>query len=326
MKKIVLLFVCLNLISCANQEDSQSVLATTKSKLSVYNFVSQEELDKKIDEIVQLKQKKEESLFAKYTSLTSKKTSDKYSSLDEAIVINNLKNYHSSKLKVIYELREELNFTSIQSIADEINSLYVLDSIQSNVLFNKHRNILIKDQFEVRTIFDSRLSNVINSNGELLYNGVPFNDRSTSNTNQTAKYIGDEAIKSGIAGSVGNFYVYYYAGREVHKNFIGVKYFRYFTQLKAFMLTPLGMVSYPAVFTVDPKSIAGFAQTKSQFFSTYDFTYGYPSGTGTTVRFVGGDKNTPYVPVGGNIKGKFTATMAGVIPLIVNCDIKYTEK
>lgn len=326
MKKFLLLFVCINLISCANQEENQNVLATTKSKLSVYNFGSQEELDKKIDEIVLLKQEKEETLFAKYTSLVSMETSDAYSSLDEATVINNLKDYHSSKLKVIYELREKLNFISIQSIADEINSLYILDSLKSNILFDKHKNMLIKDKFEVNTIFDNRLSNVINSRGELLYNGIPFNDGFTINTIQTSKYIGDEAIKSGVAGSVGNFYVYYYAGREVHKNFIGVKYFRYFTQLKAFMLTPFGMVSYPAVFTVDPKSIAGFAQTKSQFFSSYDFTYGYPSGSGTTVRFVGGDKNTPYVPVGGNIKGKFTATMAGVIPLVVNCDIKYTEK
>jgi hypothetical protein len=118
--------------------------------------------------------------------------------------------------------------------------------------------------------------------------------------------------------------VYYIAGREAHKNFIGVRYFKAFTQLKSYMASPNGLVECPSTFEVS-QSVAGFVITRNNFFSDYSFTYGYPSGYGSTVRFVGGNKNTPFVAVGGNIKAKFSTTVNGV-SYEMFCDLKYVEQ
>ncbi|OEK09689.1 hypothetical protein A8C32_13390 [Flavivirga aquatica] len=47
--------------------------------------------------------------------------------------------YHTEKLKAIYEIRSELNFISIQSIADEINYLKLLNPNKHKHLFNEYK-------------------------------------------------------------------------------------------------------------------------------------------------------------------------------------------
>lgn len=319
------------LLSCSKEEVTSESISSVKEEIKIIDFSSFKELENEIDKIISLKERKEKVALGNFERIKDSKiaVSEKLNKLEHASIISNatlkdLELYHNEKLNSIYELRKELNFTSIQSIADEINSLILVNPSKAKKLSVKYQKFLLKNKIEMETIFDDRSANVINDDGEVLVKGEKLNFKKSISTNPTGKYIGDEAIISDIAAYSGEYFVYYFAGREVHKNFIGVRYFKYFTQLKSFMATPNGLVACPSTFDVTSGSLAGFAQTKSQFFSDYAFSYSYISGSGDTVRFVGGNKNTPYVPVGGNIKGKFSTTIGGVYHEI-NCDMKYTE-
>lgn len=318
-------------ISCSKDDISTDSISSVKEEIMVHNFLSEEIMENKIDEVISLKEKKEKIVLDNFKSLSvsNKILSEKLNPLEQShsikkVILKDLELYHTEKLKGIYELRKELNFTSIQSIAEEINSLILVNPSEAKYLFDTHQKFLVKNKIEVETIFDDRSANVINDNGEVFVKGKKSDLKKPTSTNITGKYLGDESIKSGIAAYSGEYFIYYLAGREVHKNFIGVRYFRYFTQLKSYMATPNGLVACPSTFTVSSGSIAGFVQTGSQFFSDYAFSYNYPSGYGTDVRFVGGNKNTPYIPAGGKIAGTFSTTIGGVYQKIT-CDMKYTE-
>lgn len=323
--------ISLVFVSCSENQVSPESISSAKKEIIVIDFSSQKAMEAKIDEIISLKEKKEEAALNTFTSITNSKIAIlgklKASGLESSQnnkIIDDLKLYHKERLNSIYELRKDLNFTSIQSIADEINSLIIIDSSKAKLLSSKFQIFLTKNTVEIETIFDDRSSNVINGKGEVLVEGKLIDFKKSAPKSSTSKYIGDEAIKSGIAAYSGEYFVYYFAGREVHKNFIGVRYFRYFTQLKSYAVTPYGLVASPSTFTVNSGSIAGFVQSKSQFFSDYSFSYAYPSGYGTSVRFVGSDKNTPYIPAGGKIAGKFSTTIGGIYKEMT-CNMTYAE-
>jgi hypothetical protein len=96
--------------------------------------------------------------------------------------------------------------------------------------------------------------------------------------------------------------VYYIAGREAHKNLLVLGILKLLNFLNHIWLAL--MVLLNALVLLKLVSLSqGLLSHRNDFFSDYSFTYGYPSGYGSTV-FVGGNK-TPFVAVGGNIKAKF---------------------
>jgi hypothetical protein len=333
MKRFFLLgLISMVFVSCSKDEVTPESISSVKEEIKINDFLSQEMMENKIDEIISLIEQKEKVVLENFTSRNNSKivllgklnTSEQVSRQNNAI-LKDLKLYHKEKLNTIYELRKELNFTSIQSIADEINSLILVDPTKAKKLSDTYQKFLVKNNMEIETIFDNRSANVINNNGEVLINGEKLNFNKANSTNQTGRYVKDETMTSGIAVYSGEYFVYYVAGRQLHKNTFGVRFFKYFAELKSYMATPNGVVACPSTFVVDSGSIAGFVQTGSQPFSDYSFTYAYISGTGTSVRNTGGNKNTPYKPAGGKIVGKFSTTIGGVYQEM-SCDIKYTEK
>lgn len=330
MKKIYLLaLISFVLVSCSEDQVLPESISLAKKEIIVIDFSSQKEMEDKIDEIISLKEQKEKEVLNTFKSMTTSKSGIlgklNVSGLENSqnnTILNDLKIYHQERLNSIYELRKELNFTSIQSIADEINSLILLNPSKAKYLTSKYQGFLVKNVVEIVTIFDDRSSNVINDNGEVLVEGKKLDLLKSVPKSSTARYIGDESVLSGIAASSGEYFVYYFAGREVHKNSFGVRFFKYFTELKSYQATPNGLVACPSTFTVDSSSLAAFVQTKDQFFSSYDFTYSFISGYGTSVRFVGGNKNTPYRPVTILLKGSFSTSIGGVYQ-IMTCDLSY---
>lgn len=290
------------LFSCSKDDIVTTGNENLESKeIKVMNFTSMEELDNKEQYVYNLKAELE-----KKNILIYKKQS------------NSLNAYHEEKIRNIQELRKNLNFVSIQSIADEINSLTLVDKQKADQLFLKHKKFLIKKPTGIETIFYQN-TDLINTEGEILIKGEKLTlERKSSSI--TGRYIRDEVVKTGLVGSSQEFYVYYFAGRELHKNDLGVRFFRYFTELKAFILTPNGLVSCPATFDVKSGSIAGFVQSGSSIFSEYAFSYPYISAG----RYVGGKINTAYVPAGGRIIGTFT-TIIGARNITFSKDIKYVE-
>jgi hypothetical protein len=325
-------FISLIIVSCSENEVTPESISSAKKEISIMEFSSEKDMEYKIEEIISLKNQKEKVVLNTFKNMTNSKTRilgqsnvSEQKAIQNNLILEDLKLFHKEKLKSIYELRRELNFTSIQSIADEINSLIIVDPSKAKILSSKFERFLTKNIVEIETIFDDWNANVINDKGEVLVEGKLIDLKKYAPKSSTARYLGDESIRTGIAANSGNYFVYFFAGREVHKNFIGVRYFKYFTQLKSFVSTSNGLVATPSTFTVNSGSIAGFVQTRSQFFSDYSFSYSYPSGNGTSVRFVGGNKNTPYIPAGGKIAGKFSTTIGGVYQEMT-CDMSYTAE
>lgn len=322
MKKtylIAMLFIAF--ISCSKDNPTTDNIQSISRKTETFNFSSYEMMYKKIDEITSTKEKKEAYTSEKYTNDNnlSKKSSE-----SETITLNNLKKYHADRLNDIYELRKELNFISIQSIADEINSLNLINPNEADKLLTKYKSLLFQDNYEIKTIYEDRTANVINENGEVLIDGFPANFRIYKSNNPTGKYIGDEFIRTGTAATSNDLYfkVDFSAGREKHRDTFGRTFFRYYTEFKAYYINfNTGITSLcPATFNVDASSIAGFSQTGSFPFSEFAFSIPYPSGNGSSIRYTGSKIWTAYQPEGGLIKGTFTG--AG---RVATCNFKYTR-
>ncbi|SHM71405.1 hypothetical protein [Flavobacterium chilense] len=344
MKRIYFIaMLCMALVSCNNEEQlSAESNSLAEKELNVMGFSSEEKMEEKINEIVAIKSEYQRKVLADFNrqealkgyNVRNKSTSDSDIKERNEAIYNSLKVYHNLVLSSIYELRKQLKFTSIQSIADEINSLNAVDPEKAVYLTKTYRDLLIKDLKigVVSTIFDGRTSNVLNADGIVLINGKKMDyDEYFSvpgEKNNTRRYVRDEAVAGSVAAISRDYKAFYSAGREIHRNDFGVKFFRYFTELKTFSgfsPMPESFVECPSTFTVDPSSVAGFALSNTVAIGDYSFTYPYISGSGVSVRYTGGKINNAYVPVGGKLKATFTTTIGG-INREMSCDLEYKEQ
>lgn len=283
-------------------------------------------MEEKIDEISAIKAQLEKSIAEKYISKNDTILKNNF----EDAMLESVKNYHKDKLNYIYDLRTKRNFTSIQSIADEINSLKLIDSIKSDNLFKKYENFLRKDKYEIRTIFENRTANVINSKGQVMIDGKTQDFKIPISKSSSGRYVYDESVRTAKVAIFSNGYnfIEYSAGREKHKDTFGRTFFRYFTEFKSYVNTRRGLVLYPAIFNIDSSSIAGFSQSGDNPFGDFAFSMQYPSGSGDSVRNTGGQKWTAYQPEGGSIKGFFTISIQnryGGVTETQYHDFKYTR-
>lgn len=320
MKKVYLLaIICIAFISCSKDDTSESIQSSKKNE--VFNFSSYEKMDEKIDQISLTKDKMEESTARKHTSKNI--ITDKSSNSGD-LILNDLKKYHTDRLNDIYSLRKDLNFISIQSIADEINSLKLLNPIKSEELSKEYEKFLIKSEFGVITIFDNRTANVINEKGEVLIDGQIIDLKISDQKKITGRYLYDEAVRidRAVRSEDMRFVIIYTAGREKHKDTFGKVFFRYFTEFNAYYTNPEsnGAILCPTTFTMSNNSIAGFSQSGDNPFAEFAFSIQYPSGNGSTLRNTSGQKWTAYQTEGGYLKGSFVG--AGYL---LTCDFRYTK-
>lgn len=326
MKRIYLFAIISLIITSCSKDESTSENAVAKTK--VLDFSSIEKMDQKIDEISAIKAEMESQTAQKY--ITQSSTSQSETSKNS--ISKNLKNYHSDRLKNIYDLREKTKFTSIQSIADEFNSLKVLDPNNANKLFLKHEKLLKKNEFNLAiTIFENRTAEVINTDGKIILNGKETDFTNSSPQNNTGKYIGDEAMKTGLAVMTtdGIYRVYFTAGREKHKDDFGKTFFRYYTEFTSYIFDPTtGMNYYPAIFSANTASYAGFSQSGSNPLADFAFTMKFLSGYGSSSRQIGEQKWTAYQPEGGYLKASFVVgaqTSPYSSGQILSCDFQYNS-
>lgn len=179
-KKLTLIAIVLLIISCS-KDDSLEKELNNSVELEYVNFSSQEEMNRKIVEIDLLKEKKEskiiekillrnnvqDSLLVSSLGSNSKKIEFKFEEIED-----DLKFYHRERLNIIYELRKELGFTSLQSIVDEINSLKVLDQEKANYLFNQYSSLINKSKYGIyMSRAGEQISNVLNPQGKVKVSG-----------------------------------------------------------------------------------------------------------------------------------------------------------
>jgi hypothetical protein len=295
IKSYVLATVFATVLFSCSKDNETIVQPTTQSK--VLNFDSEKAMNEKIAEIEAFKKDQEAQIIAKLLQRNNLKAptaadfskTQKLSNakIDEKAVLEDLTFYHTQKLKAIEAERTHFGFISIQSIADEVNSLKLVDNSKSIELYNKFKSSLLKNQYETNIIYNKHVSNIINTEGELYL----------SNKNVAKNYIKKEKLReastgkslsSGIvAKNFNNFVgVVYsadfeliisnlYVGDEpllingiaqIDRNgflimvprYIEQTYYQASTSLACFVLSSNGYVGYPCLFFVNPSSFAKF--------------------------------------------------------------------
>ncbi|KAF2080240.1 hypothetical protein [Flavobacterium sharifuzzamanii] len=318
MKKIYLFAIISLIITSCTNDETKSENAIENN--SVLNFSSLEKMEQKIDEISAIKAEMDSQTSQKYIS----KSPTLKSKLSENSIIEVLKNYHSDRLIDISNLRKNLNFVSIQSIADEINSLQILNADKANKLFYQHRNFLKRNNYnQVETIFENRSGEVINEKGNVSINGIPRDFTTSQST--TGKFITSSGKQGSFLSPDKNYIVLYSAGRQTHEDDFGKTFFRYYTEFQAVYRDPTTgfLVPCPSLFGAQSSSYAGFSQSGDNPFADFAITMAYPSGSGSSLRSVGGQKWTAYQPEGGYIKGVFGPLAANTPPGLMIVDFQY---
>lgn len=175
--------------------------------------------------------------------------------------------YHQEKLNSIYELREILEFTSIQSIADEVNSLKGIgQTIKASQLLNKYWNNLEQTEYGVFPKIDKESAMVANKNGDIqidnnIHNLTPINDARSTIVCLT------EGV---LANSGSTYFITYHAGTELRSNNIFRREdHKIFTQFGSFVNSPNGLIPFPSIYNPHPNSKVDFSfgfNTFAQYF------------------------------------------------------------
>ncbi|MHC0446821.1 hypothetical protein ACWA1F_15530 [Flavobacterium sp. 3-218] len=318
MKKIYLFAILSLMITSCSKDETPSENALAKTE--VLAFSSIEKMDEKIDEISAIKAEMDSQTAQKYIS----KNSTSKTPLSDNSISEVLKNYHSDRLIDINNLRKNLDFTSIQSIADEINSLQILNADKANKLFHKYEKFLKRNNYnQVETIFENRNGEVINVKGNVIINGI-YHDFTNSHST-TNKFI-TESGKQGIAASAPDmkYIILYSAGRQTHEDDFGRTFFRYYAEFQALYKDPAtGFLTLcPSLFSTNASSYAGFSQSGNNPLADFAITMSYPAGSGSSLRNVGGQKWTAYQPEGGYVKGAFAPLGENIAGILI-CDFQY---
>lgn len=271
-------FLLLLSISCNNDDLS---VKSEVSETQVLDFSSENEMKEKSAEINQFKKNKENQIVNKiFKNINLEVFEDKETSIsnsntkiDDKTILENLKFYHTERLNSIYEERIYFNFTSIQSIADEINSLKLLNPERAEILYNKHEQFLHKSDYLTSTIFVNELSNVINTTGKVTINGKEFlKNNSTSN-----RFVRMTDIKEGILTTNGQYTITWHVGISEHRGDIGNTYYGNFAQLGSYVNSGYGFILYPSWFSVTADSEARFSAPATMAYRTVKFQSGYGS-------------------------------------------------
>ncbi|WP_299433638.1 hypothetical protein [uncultured Aquimarina sp.] len=265
MKSCLMLALIAFLTFSCNTEELE--INESTSEIEILEFDSKEAMEQEIDRVLELRKQKEALIIEKMfggdgiPTLTDKMIKESDGEvIDEKQLIESANYYHTEKLKVIYEEREERNFTSIQSIVDELNSLKLLNQTKYNALYNQYADLLIKSEYEISTKFDKGTSNLINAEGFLVLEShkINFNTKEYQKPQNIAKGTREGVITTG------------------YNNFIAITFSKSFSAILAYDLngnrgvdlaarvgvyclinSPQGYVNYPCFFNLDARSSYG---------------------------------------------------------------------
>ncbi len=271
------------LISCSKDDANTT---DTASEKEVLNFNSEKAMQDKIAEITSFKKEQEAQIMTQLLERNHLKVpsennmkSNINAEIDKKAFLEDVKFYHTERLKAIYAERAHFNFTSIQSIADEINSLKLLNPTKATNLSNKYDSLLTKGKYETASVFNKSVASLTNDKGELFLNGRNIAEEELLEENSSSN---SPIMVSGghLATGYNGFIVVTYAADVEFDSYIGVTYtkpvtgadgtvtnvdvygsiltYRPSTTLTCFVNSSVGYVLYPCYFYTKPNSLAKF--------------------------------------------------------------------
>lgn len=222
---------------------------------------------------------------------------------------NILSKYHNERLKLIYQTRKNIGFTSIQSVADEINSLKSISIHDAEILFNNH-NKFLKDFETVVTTKNISYPFITNTKGELFLENYNINETELDESQfSSANKSLATSYKSGLFTKDFehvSYNVKWEVGRTYSRNWLGIRTYKSYTKYSFYTLIKSTGTTRPnpAIFSPDSDSQAGFENFTHPFLGEFWFV-DFPSGSGVSVTKTG-KSSTATINLFGSIKSSGT--------------------
>jgi hypothetical protein len=302
------------LFSCTKENEAE-VKPVAESQ--VLNFDSEKTMQNKIAEIEAFKKEQEAQIIQKLLQrnnlkapteddfLNAQKTS-KSNLVDQKAVLEDLKFYHTEKLKAIAAERTHFGFTSIQSVADEINSLKLINPNASKLLY-KYSTLLTSSGILTKSIFNDSKSLILNTKDEVQIN------KAKTKQNIQSRFILDNpnSIKEGVLATNGYYTITWHVGVSEHKDDLIHTYFGNFTQFGSFVNNSL----YPSWFFPTTNSAQKFIKPGT-LNPILDRIVHFPTSAGNIVRnddanSISRDYWSSYYPAEGYVSGNFVTIING---------------
>lgn len=182
MKKIILtLTIVFCLFSCSTDDSVEAIAEVqTSNETQVLEFASIKEMEAKIEEVKVYNDAVEGQLVAKYFTPNQNVSIDNAANKSLRVLSDDLKDnvleelyaYHSAKLEAIYESRRHFNSTSIQSLADEINSLRLINPDAADKLLKDYSEFIVMNGYLAKARNYDYVSSILEPNGKILIDGV----------------------------------------------------------------------------------------------------------------------------------------------------------
>lgn len=261
IKFIVAIVLTTIFSSCNNEEINETPKVDNQE---VMRFASEKEMNAKIAEIEVFKKNQEEQILQKIllrNNLSAPALQDvknvskkEITDSDQPKILEDIKFYHQEKLKAIYAERAHFGFTSIQSIADEVNYSMFLDPNKAEKLKSDYEDLLVCSEFITKVKVDTYESLISNSNGEYFLNSIKNTIKVQNHENTLNRLTGLNTIKEGVLISNGSYSITYHVGVSTHKDDIGITFYGNFTQYGSFVNGAL----YPSWFYTNSGSKCTF--------------------------------------------------------------------
>lgn len=225
------------LFSCStddNEKISAESQSTTTHTAKIMEFSSVKEMDAKIAEVIAYNSKVDSQLvdqsFSSDLSNTLNNTADKSSKVlsEEAKnkMLEELNVYHSAKLEAIYESRRHFNFTSIQSIADEINSLRLINPDAADEMLNDYSEFIVLDNYLARPRNNDYVSSILEPNGKIIIDGVEL-VLEEAQKNESANKAAGASSSGWVATGYDNLLVVTFESKVTGTTFLNNKWTNY---------------------------------------------------------------------------------------------------
>jgi len=316
MKKInkisTIFIVLISLASCSNDEVLNQEVTQSKDEQFTQRISEQLSNVKEVNN--RLEEELNKDFFGKDYNLTLNDLDTKKSQnvvISESELLNTVKNYHQKKLTKTYKLRSELGFTSIQSIADEINSLAVINKNFAEKLFNDNLKHLNKSKFGVTAKIDSDMALITDKDHNIINIGKLDDSYLKNSTNS-------EHLKEGILVTDGLYAITWHANyREKGGIHLDFKKYKHETRIGSYFKINGVYIQYGSIISLSNNSTYHF--NKDPFFNSISNAnlVSFNSGTWVTNTYNVSAKSIPYdILVNGYIKGDFATIAYGNVRLL----------
>jgi len=306
---LITALICLS-VSCSHENVSDNLNESNTSK-QVLEFSSLETANAKIEEVIKFKEEKESEIINKILDRSGNKVPTPNNieltskEVNKVELLDYLNFYHKEKLKVVYEERKIRGFTSLQNLADEINSLKLLEPKKSDDLYQEYSSLLSKNEFIVEPLEKNGLSNIYNLEGEVYINNemlVSKNHQFSSSLKEGSVWASEEGVLA-----IGSFQEKDYLFITWHatiRSQNGLFNFRHLcaASFSSYVKINSQFILYPAWFYADPNSRATFF-ADTIIGSCPVKNVSFPTGAGTHIRSEDRHSSTCTVAPGDAITG-----------------------